>query len=1446
MSSDEQSTAAPRRAWLDRLLLLVGLVVAGIATWLFISTPLSLQWQAFTALVTIIVGLLLRRRRGGEWITHLMVALSVLSTSRYLFWRITETLPLGEGFDTIDRLFALGLILAECYMWGVLVLGFFQSIRPLRRRPVALPEDPEQWPTVDVFIPTYDEPLHVVRPTVLAALALDWPKHKFRVHVLDDGRRPDFARFCAEVGAQHITRPDNKHAKAGNINHALSLTDGDFIAIFDCDHIPTRSFLQMTAGAMVNDPKLSLVQTPHHFFSPDPFERNLGTFRQVPNEGELFYGLLQDGNDFWNATFFCGSCALLRREALDEIGGIAVETVTEDAHTSLKMHRRGWRSAYINIPQAAGLATESLSAHVGQRIRWSRGMAQIMRIDNPLFGPGLSLAQRLCYFNAMAHFLYGIPRLVFLTAPLAYLLLDAKVIVAQGLMIAVYALPHLFMAVLTNSRLQGAWRHSFWAEVYETVLAVFIIIPTTLALLNPRLGKFNVTAKGGLVDRDYFDGDIARPYYVLCLLNAVGLIVGAVRIFAPDVDVDVDTLLLNMFWSIYNLIMLGAALSVASERRQLRRSVRVKVRLPVSVRRVGDRGPGLASFSQDLSYGGLAVEWLPELAALGAKAGERIEVALIPGRRPVWMPATVRRTTTKRLAVEFEPLDLAQESQLVYALYGRADAWLHWRGVHHRDHPLRALGSVFKFGYMGMIKFFRWGIGNLMRNLRGAPKQQSAGLLIAALAGSLLLAPAPASARDSDDATEQRGFTLESMGAVSPLRLRTTFGQYSLPLSLRSDQVATHAELWLDLAHSPALRPDLSHMKVLLNNELVDTWPLLREAAAGDQRRINVDPKLLLRHNELRFEMVASYAIDECEDPTHPTLWSQISNQSRLTVTLADVPSIPDLGHLPAPFFDAADGRRLSIPFVFGSAPEVSIVNAAAIVASWFGLQADYRGAEFPVRLATLPDGHAVVLRTRTDDVPALAHLPIPQTPELRVIVHPDHANARLLVISGRDGAGVLRAARGLVYGRATLRGASVSVEDFSLPAPAEANTAPRWADPSEPIALADYALGRMEARGFAPGPIQTEFRLPPDLYIVARQGPTLSYRYRSAGAVGEVSALSVLLNDHFVGDDRLFSGNREQVGERRIRLPKSHISHRNRINWHFNFVRHAEIHCQPYNPELLQGSIDRDAQLTIPRHAFYARMPALELFADGGFPFTRYADGSQTAFVLPDAPTADDLGALLTLAGHLGNQTGAALLRSEVYREGMLPTDLDRDLLVVGRSDRLRSTDILDEDAPLRFDGNRVQLRRHSTIATWLAKARGQDVVGARNHAGEVIHNAGYALGVVVATESPFAAGRTLVIVSAGRNGSVFDMARTVIDPGQAQYWSGDLTLMHGDTVSGYSLGSTYAVGKLPWDYRLRLWLSRHPFLVVLVLIVTALLIVLLIRRLLRGRAQARLAGER
>lgn len=670
----------------------VAVVFSALLMGLVISVPLDLQGQILFSLGSFVAALLLNKTP-GRLSTLAMIVLSISASSRYIYWRFTDTM----GFTHwMDAALGYGLVLAELYAFAVLLIGYLQTAWPLQRRPVPMPTDVSTWPSVDVFIPTYNEPLEVVRQTVFSAMSLDWPKDRLHVYVLDDGRRTEFREFCEELGAGYLIRDNNHHAKAGNINAALKITHSEYIAIFDCDHIPTRSFLQVCMGWFFKDTNLVMLQTPHVFFSPDPFERNLDTFHRMPNEGELFYGIVQDGNDLWNASFFCGSCAIIRRKELLEVGGIAVETVTEDAHTALKLSRLGYNTAYLEVPQAAGLATESLSGHVGQRIRWARGMAQIARTDNPLFGKGLKFGQRLCYFNAMLHFFYGLPRLVFLTAPLAYLLFGAHVFQASALMITAYALPHLAHASVTNSRIQGRFRYSFWNEVYESVLAWYIMRPVLVAAINPKLGKFNVTAKGGVIEKAYFDWTIARPYVVLLVINLIGMAVGFWKLLSSDGD-ETTTLVINMVWTVYNIILLGASVAVASETRQVRGTPRVAARLPAVIR--FEDGRTLVCKTEDFSQHGLGLAVPPDV---DIPMGSSVSVSLFRSDEEGVFPAIVTFSGKGRLGVKFDNLSLHQQAELASLTFARADAWIATWGTGQRDKPLRSLKSVIVIGLRGM------------------------------------------------------------------------------------------------------------------------------------------------------------------------------------------------------------------------------------------------------------------------------------------------------------------------------------------------------------------------------------------------------------------------------------------------------------------------------------------------------------------------------------------------------------------------------------------------------------------------------------------------------------------------------------------------------------------------------------------------------------------------
>lgn len=250
-----------KKIWFYLLLLVLAPIAAVI-----IITPMDSQKQYIFGLISIGLLFLLGFSKSQK-VSVVMVFLSALMSTRYIWWRTTETLHFNSE---IEALFGIALYIAELYVWVILILGFLQTTWPLKRTIEPLPDDISLWPTVDIYIPSYNESLDVVRDTVLAAQCIDYPRDKVKIYLLDDGKRREFAVFAADVGVGYITRDDNRHAKAGNLNHAMKITKGELICIFDCDHVATRTFLQATVGPFLKDPKLALLQTPHYFYSPDP------------------------------------------------------------------------------------------------------------------------------------------------------------------------------------------------------------------------------------------------------------------------------------------------------------------------------------------------------------------------------------------------------------------------------------------------------------------------------------------------------------------------------------------------------------------------------------------------------------------------------------------------------------------------------------------------------------------------------------------------------------------------------------------------------------------------------------------------------------------------------------------------------------------------------------------------------------------------------------------------------------------------------------------------------------------------------------------------------------------------------------------------------------------------------------------------------------------------
>ena len=1225
--------------------------------------PLAWKDQAVFSGILITACILIGRFSDSRLVTSTLSIASLFCTFRYIIWRWSSSLTYlnnsGWNVDVIGMAFALLLLCAETYAVVVLLLGYFQSARPLQRKPVPMPSDISLWPFVDVFIPTYNEPLDVVRPTVLAALGIDWPSDRMNVYILDDGRRPEFKRFAEECGAGYLVRSDNKHAKAGNINAALKKTSAEYIAIFDCDHIATRSFLQLTMGWFAKDKKLAMVQTPHHFYSPDPFERNLNVFRTIPNEGALFYGVVQDGNDLWNATFFCGSCAVIKREALEQIGGIAVETVTEDAHTALRLQRLGWNTAYIGIPQAAGLATGSLAAHVGQRIRWARGMVQILRTEFPLFASGLKLPQRLCYLNCALHYLYAIPRLTFVSAPLVYLLLGKSNVYGFMWEILAYAAPHLILSNMVNSRTQGDHRHSFWNEVYEMVLAPYILLPTTFALINPKWGKFNVTAKSSVVEDTYFDWKIARPYLALITLNVIAIIVSVPRYFMESDPSGV--LLINIVWAMLNTVMLGACVAVSYEQKQRRATARIEAALSATFAS-GANEPRHCTVI-DLSEGGVALR--SEYPFI-SEPSERGEVIIRGGSEEHRFAVESVRTSENRIHLRFLENDLKHQRAVTKLIYARADSWLDWTKDQRQDRIINSLVQVFGIGARGI-----WMLPSMMikREKKGKASSGRAvaktGLQI--FLACLLLAPLSKShaAESHADRTQrfQERQTFFDLGRKAALVLHGDTVRAAFSFAIPTAKIVDSAELAIRYQTIDAPSDGDLRLAISLNDVEVTVISVKTSPAESDPVRVSLPADLLVHDNTLSFQLRR-----DCPAPCKPlddSVSVRIEPATEL-LTLGLVLRLPDrLAMLPAPFFDPSIHRSTDVPFVFDLQPDLPSLRAAGVLASWYGALAGYRGTHFTTTIEHFPRGNVILLAHSGGTVAESLGLHAPGA-QVAICDNPADPYGKVLAVVASSSEDLVRLAQFVTRTRFTQESSSVEVPAEYLATVPTVNATPVWSDASHPIHItANLNESLLHARIGAP--TRLYFRIAPDLDYGTHITVPLHLSYRLAGLGSDDHVwIGIRLNDTFVTRRRLSVKDCGEAKTQSFAIPVSLLYSSNTLNLELSTNRSDANDSDPA-AVVLQVLPASTLDLGNPTH--FVRMPRLDLFAAAGYPFTSKADGSQTLIVVPDFPSAAQVTLYLDAMGFLGAQSGVPAVNFQLSNAKNVSAFRDRNFLVIASS---------------------------------------------------------------------------------------------------------------------------------------------------------------------------------
>lgn len=561
------------------------------------SKQMYLGWGCF---IVIVLMYKLRITRQQPFRLILLVVAAFLAL-RYMQWRTFDSLFYTGPLDFIGM--AL-LYLAEVYGLIIYLLGMFINVWPLESKHIPLPAETAKLPTVDIFIPTYNEPDDIIRITATAAAQIDYPKDKLRIYILDDGgtlakrshpetgmaaweRHYRLREMAADIGIGYFTRETNQQAKAGNINHALQYTDGDLLLVLDCDHVPTRDILQNTVGHFLADPKLFLAQTPHFFINPTPVEKNLEGMANPSGESDLFYRRIHPALNFWNASYFCGSAAVLRRKYLMEVGGICGTTITEDAETAFQLHGRGYNSVYINRPMVCGLSPESYDDYVTQRSRWAQGMVQLVMLNNPLKSKGLSMPQKLAYFNSSFFWMFGFPRFIYFIAPASYLILGLNVYHASWLQILAFTLPYVFSIYLLMDFFYAGSRQPFFSEIYESVQSLFLMPPVISVLLNPWKPSFKVTPKGLTNEKNYLS-PLAAPFFLVITINVVAVILAGVKWFTEPLLRDV--IAVTVIWSFYNLYLSVVSLGAFWEHKQIRKFYRISTGGKVEVRflRMGD------------------------------------------------------------------------------------------------------------------------------------------------------------------------------------------------------------------------------------------------------------------------------------------------------------------------------------------------------------------------------------------------------------------------------------------------------------------------------------------------------------------------------------------------------------------------------------------------------------------------------------------------------------------------------------------------------------------------------------------------------------------------------------------------------------------------------------------------------------------------------------------
>jgi cellulose synthase (UDP-forming) len=625
---------------------------------------LELLWPLMFVLSAVyLIGPILPLSR--PWARGLVFVIVWLVIARYLDWRLFTTVvpATGEWYEVGWVYFCFAVEVLALFDALILYLAFLRTsdrhAEADRHEARLRALSPDELPSVDVYIPTFNEPMEVLEKTITGVLCLDYPN--FKAWVLDDGRRPWVKAFCETKGIGYLTRPDNAHAKAGNINHALTKTGADFVAIFDADFIPQRNFLMRTIGFFA-DPSIGVVQVPHAFYNYDPTQSSLALQKALPDDQRFFFEAVMPSRDGWNAAFCCGSNSVTRRAALRSIGDrLPTESITEDMLFSIALLRNGYITRYLCERLAVGLAPEGLKAFFVQRRRWARGAMQILYLAAGPLGRDLTLMQRLLFLPT--HWLsQSLMLMLIIVAPLVFLWMGVLPLINVTPEAVVYYQLPMMLAVAG-----GIWAYAprqyfpFAAQVHGTFQS-FKILPTVLMTIAKPFGHvFRVTPKGAGAKKSDYDRTIFWTAASLMTLTILGLIINA----QPEWRIIGQSGLLPIVacWATINIIVLFLVCMMSLQAPVRRGEERFNLNEPIWI--FAASGAMSTGRIKDISLSGVAII-ADENRPLTSKVGEpaRVFIAEVG-----FVAATIVRQAGRLLAFHFNLPPCVERDLLIRKLF---------------------------------------------------------------------------------------------------------------------------------------------------------------------------------------------------------------------------------------------------------------------------------------------------------------------------------------------------------------------------------------------------------------------------------------------------------------------------------------------------------------------------------------------------------------------------------------------------------------------------------------------------------------------------------------------------------------------------------------------------------------------------------------------------------